>query len=437
MALEVRKGLVRLEVGTSPLEELNFRPRALVLWWCRERGAGCAGGIGFATDGGGDASTAWGADDALAPGVFSRLGAEAPLLFHADPRTPEASLPGHVRFAARGFSLVCDREPEHPWLVHYLALGGSGAPSATVRNLVLDDVGTRSVDGLGFTPGLVLAALGAGSGAGEPQPSLAAGFGAAARPGKQVAGAFVSQADAEQMVARGVQASDAFAVLPAATASGDIAVLSRLVSFDQDGFTLETTRLASELPLAALVLEEGSYAVGLGAASQAATATGFDPAGAILFGTGLTATAHARDIGRLCVGGFSRDQSAGCVSWSTRQHGWPPEPRSRSSPDGAFEVIDTTSGELHARATLSALGRRRFSLAWPARDAYRRHFGYIAFGSEPPEHALRSRLRLRGRGDSIREYRVTRYDRDRRRWFGLGPINPPHGLTNLPRRAGR
>jgi hypothetical protein len=147
-------------------------------------------------------------------------------------------------------------------LVHYLALGGSGAPSATVRNLVLDDVGTRSVDGLGFTPGLVLAALGAGSGAGEPQPSLAAGFGAAARPGKQVAGAFVSQADAEQMVARGVQATDAFAVLPAATASGDIAVLSRLVSFDQDGFTLETTRLASELPLAALVLEEGSYAVG-------------------------------------------------------------------------------------------------------------------------------------------------------------------------------
>ncbi len=167
MALEVAKGIVRLEAGTTPAEELDFRPRALVLWWCRERSAGCAGGIGFATDGGGDASTAWVADDALAPGVLSRWGAEAPLLFHDDPRTPDASFRGHVRFADRGFSVECDREPEHPWLVHYLALGGSDVHSAAVRSLVLDSTGTRAVTGLGFTPGFVLAAVGAGSMAGR------------------------------------------------------------------------------------------------------------------------------------------------------------------------------------------------------------------------------------------------------------------------------
>jgi hypothetical protein len=404
MALEVAKGIVRLEAGITPDEELEFRPRALVLWWCRERSAGCAGGIGFATDGAGDASTAWVADDALAPGVLSRWGAEAPLLFHEDPRTPGASARAHVRFGNRGFHFECDREPKHPWLVHYLALGGADVQSAAVRSFVLDSTGTRAVTGLGFTPGIVLAAVGAGSTAGEPQSGLAVGFGAAAPLSNQVASGFVSQVEAGGTIARGAQRTDAVAVLPAAEPSGEIAALSRLVSFDQDGFTLETTRLTSELSLAVLALAGGNYTVGLGTASSRTTAVDLEPAGALLFGTGLTAMSHARDIGRLCVGGFSRDQSAGCISWSTRARGaWPPDPRSRSTTEAPFEVIDTTSGELHARATLSALGRRRFSLAWPVRDRYPRDFGYVAFGPELRKPTLRERLRLLGRGGSLRE----------------------------------
>jgi hypothetical protein len=308
---------------------------------------------------------------------------------------PDASSCGQVRFAARGFSLVCDREPGHPWLVHYLAVGGPVVQSAAVRSFVLDSMGTRSVSGLGFTPDIVLAAVGAGLPAREPQPGLAVGFGAAARLSKQVAGGFVSQAEAQATIARGAQCADALAVLPVAAAAGEISALSRLLSFDRDGFTLETTRLTAELPLAVLALEGGNYAVGLGTASSRPTRIGFDPAGALLFGTGLNATPHARDIGRLCLGGFSRDLSAGCLSWSVRARGaWPLDPRSRSAADGAFEVIDTTSGELHARAALSALGRRRFSLAWPVRDQYPRNFGYVAFGSEPRESRLRDRLGL-------------------------------------------
>ena len=112
---------------------------------------------------------------------------------------------------------------------------------------------------------------------------------------------------------------------------------------------------------------------------------------------------HARDIGRLCVGGFSRDQRAGCVSWSTRRRGaWPPAPRSRSTTEAVFEVVDTTPGGLHARATLSGLGRRRFSLSW-VRDRPPRDFGYVAFGTRLGKPTLRDRLRLLGRGGSLRE----------------------------------
>ena len=279
-------------------------------------------------EGGGETSTAWVADDPLARGALSRCGAEAPLLFHDDPRAPDASSRGRVRFADRGFSIECDREPKHPWLVHYLALGGSDVRSAAVRSLVLDGTGTRTVTGLGFTPSVLLAAVGAGSTTGEPQSGLAVAFGAAGRS-NQLAGGFVARADAGETIVRGAQCTGAVAVLPAAAASGEIAALSRVVSFDQDGFTLETTRLASELPLAVLALEGGNYAVGLGTASSRATTVGFERSRALIFGTGLTAMApfsrlRASVRGRLLVRSSRRLR---LVVW----------PRSATSPTLAFQ----------------------------------------------------------------------------------------------------
>lgn len=403
MALEIAKGILRLAPGIPPAEELGFRPRALVLWWCRERSGGCAGGFGFATDGGGDASTAWAADDALAPGVLCRSGSAAPLHFLDDPEAPGLASRGRVLFADHGFAVECDRGLEHPWLVHYLAVGGSDVRAA-VRDFVLDRPGSVAVGGLGFTPAAVLAAVGAGAKAGEPRSGLAVGFGAAAGLGNQVAGGFVSRAEGEGTIAGGAQSSGAIAIVPAAEPSGEIAAHCRLVSFDPEGFTLETMHLASELPLAVLALEGGRFAVGLGSASSRSTAVGFRADGALLFGTGLNATPHARDIGRLCVGGFSHGGRAGCVSWSTLRRGaWPPEPRSRSAADAAFEVIDTTSGDLHARATLASLGRRRFALDWPVRDRNPRDFGYVAFGTDRREPALRERLGRLHRNGSLGE----------------------------------
>jgi hypothetical protein len=392
MAFEVAKGIVRLGPDAAPAEELGFRPRAVVLWWCREPATGCTGGIGFAADAAGEASTAWFADDAAAPGVLSSRTAETVLVLHEDPRSADAAAHGRILFADHGFSVECDRRPAHTWLVHYLAVGGPDVRGAAVRSVVLDGAGKSAVTGLGFAPGIVLAAAGAGS----DQSGLAVAFGAAAGPSQQVAGGFVAQADDGRATVRGAQCGDALAVLPAADASGEIATLSRLVSLDRDGFTLDTARAATPLRLAVLALAGGRYAVGVGRATSRSTAVGFEPAGGLLFGTGLATMSRARDIGRMCLGGLSR-QGVGCLSWSVRAHGaWPLDPRARSTAGAAFEVVDTTSEELHARATLSGLGRRRFSLAWPVRDRYGRDFGYVAFGPE-------RRLRLFGRGGSLRE----------------------------------
>ena len=402
MGLEVAKGIVRLDTHVPVAEDLAFRPRALVVWWSREPPAGCTGGIGFATDGEGEACAAWAADDALAPGVLSRLGSETALLLCGDPRAAEAPIRGRIHFTGRGFSVQCERSPGRAWLVHYLALGGSDVRGAAVRSLMLDRPGVSAVSGLGFAPGLVLATAGPGSSAGKQRSDLSVTFGAATAPNEQVAAGFVARVDGSQATVRGAQCADALAVLPAPAASGGLGALVRLVSFDRDGFTVDSVDATAQIPLATLALGGGRYRAGLGRARSRSTAVGFEPAGALLFGTGLTAVSHARDIGRLCLGGFSSGRGIGCLSWSVRARGaWPLEPRSRSSAESAFEVIDTTSGELHARAIPLNPGRRRFSLAWPVRDRYRRDYGYVAFGSEPHGTTLTRRLRLGG--GSLRE----------------------------------
>jgi hypothetical protein len=404
MAVDVAKGIVQLRAATAT-QRLDFRPQALVLWWCREPPAGCTGGIGFAADGAGEMSTAWVADDALNRGAPSRWGADAALLFYEDPTDPGSAPRGRVHFDAHGFSLHCDREPKHQCLVHYFAVGGSDVHGAAVRCLTPDDSGRHSITGLDFTPGIVLATAGAGFADGvAPQRGLAVAFGAATGPKHQVAGGFLAHADNGQSIVRGAQFADALAVLPAMDGSGGVGALTRLVSLDGDGFTIETTYAAPDLPLAFLALAGDHYSVGLGNAASPATAVGLEPAGALLFGTGLAAMPRPRDIGRLCLGGFSDQEHTGCLSWSVRaRSAWPLRPRSRSSTDGPFEVIDTTSDELHARATLSGLGQRGFSLAWPVRDPYRRDFGYVAFGSRRPKRALRDQLRLLRRVGSLRE----------------------------------
>ena len=397
MGLEVAKGIVRLEAHVPAAETLDFQPRALVVWWCRDQPAGCTGGIGFATDGEGEACPAWAADDTLAPGVLSRLGSETALLLCDDPRAPDAPIRGRIDFTNHGFSVQCERPPGRAWLVHYLALGGSDVRGAAVRSLVLDRPGVSAVTGVGFAPGLVLATAGAGSGAWEPRSDLSVTFGAAAGPTQQVAAGFVARVDGSRAMVRGAQCAGALAVLPVAAASGGLGALVRVVSFDRDGFTVDAVDAASQIPLATLALGGGRYGAGLGRARSRSTAVGFEPAGTLLFGTGLAAMSRARDIGRLCVGGFSSDRGTGCLSWSVRARGaWPLEPRSRSSSESAFEVIDTTSGELHARAIPSSRRGRRFSLAWPVRDRYRRDYGWVAFGSEPKRTTRIGRLRLFG-----------------------------------------
>jgi hypothetical protein len=395
MTFEAAKGIIRLDVvspdGGVHVEQLSFRPRALVVWWSLETdpvtALGNCGGMGIAAEGSGQAALAWAADDRLAAGVLGRWSSDSAFLGCSDPGGA-SRVRGVIRTVEHGFVLEYNGRSDGVWDVHYLALGGTDLRSAAVRSVQLERAGEHSVGGLGFKPDFLLFLPGAGAPAFPFEAGLAPGIGVTTEPAQQAAAGFGARVDRTDTLARGALRGDAVVALPEPDDSGAYAFLAHVVSLDPDGFTLATTREpARPLPLACLALAGGQYAAGVAAAAQrrprrAKQKVGFEPAGLLLFSSGLDAVPRVRDIGRLCVGGVSAN-GGGCVSWSVRsRRAWPLEPRARSSTESVLEVVDTTSGDLHARAVLEAITPDGFRLEWPLADRHQRDYGYVAFGSE-------------------------------------------------------
>ena len=85
-----------------------------------------------------------------------------------------------------------------------------------------------------------------------------------------------------------------------------------------------------------------------------------------------------KDIGRLCLGAASGHGNAGCLTWSARnRHAWPLEPRVRSIEDNLIEVLDTRSGDVHARAAFGGMRSSGFWLDWLVADGDRRELAYV------------------------------------------------------------
>jgi len=347
VTLEAAKGLVRLDAGAANpghihLEEIGFRPRALVLWWSLQEDLATApgnrGGIGIAAEGSEEAAAAWAADDAASPGVLSRWTGTTALLGFDLPRAPATAFSGRIVWTERGFALDYAGSTGGIWHVHYFALGGSDVRHAAVRRLALERSGPSAVRGLGFRPDFLLFLPGAGGTVSEPEDGLVHAVGAATGPDAQAAAAFTASVDGTRTSVGGAQRADAVVALPDLAGSGELDAFARLVSLDPDGFTLETTlRGSTPRPLACLALAGGRYAVGTEAGPRApehsvTRGVGFEPSGLLVFTWGLEASGAVKDIGRLCLGGASASTEVGCLTWAARnRQSWPLEPQARST----------------------------------------------------------------------------------------------------------
>jgi hypothetical protein len=418
MTFEVAKGLFRVDAGTPRgrrhIEEIGFRPRALLLWWSLQTDLGTAtgnrGGIGVTAGSSEEAAAAWAADDAT-PGVLSRWSGDTALLGFEGPLVTGAALGGSASWTDNGFALEHVEDTVGTWQVHYLALGGTELQHSTVRSWSLERSGRAAFGGLGFRPDFLLFLPGAGGNLSEPESGLVHAVGAASAVEEQVSVAFTASVHDSRISVSGTQRTGAVVALADPTDSGELTAYARVVSLESDGFTLEAQlRGSAPLRLACLALGGGRYAARPAAAPRAprrvvSKGIGFEPSGLLAFSWGLEASAEVKDIGRLCLGAASARADAGCLTWAMRnRRAWPPEPRVRSTTESLIEVLDTRSGGLHARASLESTRLDRFTLEWHVSDGFRRAFAYVAFGSAACP---------RGVGDLLRD--VLRQLRPRRR----------------------
>lgn len=391
----MQSGSIRLDAGrydgqVTLTREQSFRPRAVLLWWAAETDplTTCAnrGGIGVAAHGSQEAASAWAADDATGAGVFRRIGGDSAFLACSDPYG-EPDLVGTIVDTVGGCRLGLRGRTPVAWNLHFVAIGGSELCAASVERATLPLAGGVAATSLGFRPDFLLFIPDAGSAPPSTDSLLRASVGFAAG-GRQATSAFEARVVDGATLTRSSFRNDAVVALPRSDDSWSYATLARLESLDEEGFTLSCEEAAADgPPVAVLALAGGRYAVDIGAMPRRGRprrreSIGFAPSGILTVTSGLEAMARVRDLGRLSLGGATRDGALGCVSWSVRRHGLPPEPRARSTSDAVIEVLDTTSGRLYARATRIRFGRRGFALDWSTRDKNPRDFAFAAMGSD-------------------------------------------------------
>jgi hypothetical protein len=395
MTMEAAKGLLRLNGSASQpkglhAESLGFRPRALLLWWSLQAEPGTApgnrGGIGVAADGGEQAAVAWTAADGSLAGGLGMFSGDDAFLGVDDPSDSSAGLRGRVSWLPDGFSLERAAGAGTAWHVHYLALGGSDLHGAAVRRFELAESGLQRVTGVGFAPDFLVFIPAAGSAGRIAETAVVNGIGVACGPDSQAASAFAVRVGKGTTSVSGTQRTDAVVALPSLEPAAGLRALARLVSCDEDGFSLESMiSPASPVPITCLALAGGSYRMGVSMSPTSAGKTvehvGFEPSALLAFAWGLAASAETKDIGRLGLGAASARANGGSVSWAVRNRQvWPLVSMVNSTVDGLVDVLDTKRGGYHARAVLGSLDPDGFSLDWAVADQTQRECVYVAFG---------------------------------------------------------
>ncbi len=394
----VAKGVFEA-TASGPVETvrgLPFAPRAVIAWWSQQRNLGIEhgnrGGIGFWTMHG-TGAIAWasldGAERASAMTIAEPIG----LLGLDEPGAPPSMRAELTRLESDGFTLSWLERPKTAWIVHYLAIGGD---FDAVVGWTSPPRGPKS-EGLGVPARddqvLLFAPTAIPSGA-HAAPGLALGIGVAG-PGGQAAAAFSVCDGSPPGAVTGAQSTSESIVL--AHGSEAISAVGR-VGNDASETTIDWSKAEPTAGQVCYLALQGIRAtVGTDRSPttprRMRTKVGFEPEGLLLFSWGLGPSDVPKRIGRLCIGGASRE-SSGCAGWDDRNTASSTTgTHVHSSTSNMLIVTDTQTGDIHAAATLRSLDRRGFTLDWTDSDGKEREFAYLALASD---YSARRRFRVRG-----------------------------------------
>jgi hypothetical protein len=293
-----------------------------------------------------------------------------------------------------GFVVKWLTRPRTPWLVHYLALGGSDLDEAAAHRFAVAEEGPQRVRGLTFEPDFVLLVPSGVEKAGDRAEGVLLSMGVATDQGSQAASAFLSTAAATGGESRSSQRTGAVVALQ----TGEGAALGRLVSTDPDGFTVEWSGDVALLgSVMFLAVKGGRYKIGADVSpkvpgTRRTARLGFRPSALLAFSWGLPPSTEAKRVGRLSFGAAASSVS-GCASWDEEHRTAPPtKAHVHSTEEGLILVPDTRTGRVHATAGVK-LDSDGFTLDWQQSDGFPRQFVYVAFGSSAADRPLRVRLK--------------------------------------------
>ena len=395
MGLSVAKGTftARTTTGTTAVTGLGFQPKALLVWTSGQTATGYAAGVNQAfgmTDGTNSRCIAGAADDNVAAENSGRI-VNTDLLRVTAGGTP--TLDGVMTlssFDADGFTVNWPSDPAgSAMVIHYLALGGTDITNVYVGQVDTGaGTGNFSTTAPGFQPDLLIgahvfvSALTTYSGA-----SLNFGLWAASRSpaGQALASVASLDAAADASVYSYQRATEALAGI--SVSGGSIIFEGTVSSFDANGWTGNVATspggavtlpfMAIKGPRAAVLADTQKASTG----TQAKTGIGFQPKGALFFGTqraASTALDNGSTAGRFFIGA-SDGTNHGAVAMHETDAAVTMD-ANRRHVTTVDVVAMTNPSTTDAEASLQSFDADGYTLNWTTADATAREFIAVLFG---------------------------------------------------------
>jgi hypothetical protein len=285
------------------------------------------------------------------------------------------------------FTLNWTTNDAGPYVIHYIAIGGSNVSAKVVDWTMATAVGNKSVTGVGFQPDVVFHAHG-GTGVTAALPvsvsEAAFGLGVMDFSGDQWALSNLSiDGSNSSDTQRGQQTN---AALFAFSSNFTVQKKAAWVSMDTDGFTVNFSNTGStaaarvfSLALKGVNAKPGAFnkATAAAPASQPITGVGFTPSLVFLASTQATTQANATAHTRLGLGA-SDGTSQGSSAFEDLDGAGTPTSAAIDKTSKVFVKVDNNTPAIDAEADLTARGTDGFTLNWTANDAVATEILYLS-----------------------------------------------------------
>lgn len=378
--------------GNQQITGVGFQPKALIFFYTTQTATGNSSassgyGMGFTT---GSSNSYAVATYSVAAGTSdtARVSSESKAIIILSGVSTIGGAATLVSFDSNGFTLNWTTAAAAAYIIHYVALGGSGITNALASTFSLaNSTGDQSVTGIGFQPDFLLfLSIGSNSASEtiDANDLFSVGF---ASSSSYQAGLSLHSRDAQATSDTcSVQRTDNSIVLagPAGTACPTIDALASLKSFDSNGFTITRNDAPSAtVKVHYLALKGGYYKVGYFnsptvSGSQSISDVGFAPDGLILTSFALAASTSAQNNYYFGFGSSDGTMS-GRISRADIDGDNNPDPDVSTNTSQVFGAY-TANGTVGLVASLTSFDSTGFTLNWTSVQSTNRQILYWAIG---------------------------------------------------------